>query len=62
MSELLKQLAEELYYGEATAVARLTQEALDSGLSPHEVLADGLIAGMNVARVQPVPARGPRRC
>ncbi|MCZ7567984.1 MAG: corrinoid protein [Ardenticatenaceae bacterium] len=48
MSQLLTQMAEDLYYGDGEAVARATQEALESGLSPHEILADGLIAGMNV--------------
>ncbi|HBY96924.1 MAG TPA: cobalamin-binding protein [Chloroflexi bacterium] len=48
MSQLLTQMAEDLYYGDEEAVARATQEALESGLSPHEILADGLIAGMNV--------------
>ncbi|HIP96901.1 MAG TPA: cobalamin-binding protein [Anaerolineae bacterium] len=47
MSELLKKLAEDLYNGDAESVAALTQKALDDGLTPAEVLENGLIAGMN---------------
>ncbi|MCD6555106.1 MAG: corrinoid protein [Anaerolineae bacterium] len=47
MSELLKKLAEDLYNGDAESVAALTQKALDNGLTPAEVLENGLIAGMN---------------
>jgi len=47
VSELLKKLAEDLYNGDAESVAALTQKALDNGLTPAEVLENGLIAGMN---------------
>jgi len=47
VSELLKKLAEDLYNGDAESVAALTQKALDDGLTPAEVLENGLIAGMN---------------
>lgn len=44
----LEQLTEELILGNATAVARLTGEALKAGLAPHTILESGLIAGMNI--------------
>ena len=47
MSDTLNQLAEKLYDGDADAVAELAQRALDEGLTPAEVLHDGLIAGMD---------------
>src|SRR5690606_13295002 len=37
-----------LYEGNGPEVAKMTQAALDEGLTPQEVLADGLIAGMSV--------------
>lgn len=45
--ELLEKLAKEIYNGNAEAVAALTQEALDAGLSPEEILNQGMIAGMD---------------
>ncbi|MBC7223706.1 MAG: corrinoid protein [Anaerolineae bacterium] len=45
--ELLERLAKEIYEGNAEAVAALTQEALDAGLSPEEILNQGMIAGMD---------------
>jgi len=47
MSETLEQLAEKLYKGDATAVAELTQTALDEGVSAGGVLSGGLVAGMD---------------
>ncbi len=47
MSDILKQIAEKLYDGEDDAVAELTQKALDEGMTPEEVLNDGLLAGMD---------------
>jgi 5-methyltetrahydrofolate--homocysteine methyltransferase len=47
MSDTLKQMAEKLYSGDADAAAALTQQALDEGLSPGQVLNDGLVAGMD---------------
>ena len=45
---ILEQLCEELIVGNATAVTRLTTQALEAGLSPQTILDEGLIAGMNV--------------
>lgn len=51
MADILKQMAESLYNGEADDVADLVQQALDQGIKPDEILAGGLIAGMdNVGR------------
>ncbi|HIC94650.1 MAG TPA: cobalamin-binding protein [Anaerolineae bacterium] len=47
MPRILQEIASNLYKGEEEAVAKLVQEALDQGLSPEEILADGLIAGMD---------------
>ncbi len=44
----IEQLTEELILGNATAVVRLTIEALEAGIPPHAILDAGLIAGMNV--------------
>jgi 5-methyltetrahydrofolate--homocysteine methyltransferase len=44
----LSALAESLINGKADDVRKLTQEALDGGVSPAEVLNDGLIKGMGV--------------
>ena len=51
MSEL-KQLSESLQNGDMEAVRELTAQALDAGLSPAEILSDGLIAGMNIVGVK----------
>jgi len=47
MSDILKQIAEELYDGDDDAVAELTQRALDGGMTPAEVLNGGLLVGMD---------------
>ncbi|MGQ9599672.1 MAG: corrinoid protein [Anaerolineae bacterium] len=47
MGNLLEQLADKLYEGNARAVAEFTQRALDEGLPPVEVLNRGLIMGMD---------------
>ena len=47
MSKILQKIASNLYKGDREAVAELAQEALDQGLSPGEILADGLMAGMD---------------
>jgi len=47
MSEVLKCIADSLYVGDAGVVSDLTQMALDKGLSAEEVLAGGLVAGMD---------------
>jgi len=45
--ELLTKISEDLYKGDAKSVTSLVQEALDSGLSPGNILEKGLITGMN---------------
>jgi 5-methyltetrahydrofolate--homocysteine methyltransferase len=44
----LQALAEALIRGDRDTTATLTQEAIDEGVSPKEILDDGLVAGMNV--------------
>jgi len=46
MSETLIEISVKLYAGDDDAVAQLTRNALDEGLSPREVLQDGLLKGM----------------
>ena len=48
MSDILKQIAENLYEGENEKVAELVQKALDSGLAVNEILQNSLIAGMDI--------------
>ena len=45
--DVLERLAKEIYNGNAEAVVALTKEALDAGLSPEEILNQGMIAGMD---------------
>ncbi len=47
MTDILATIASNLYDGEDEAVAHLVQQALDQGLTPAEILAGGLIAGMD---------------
>ena len=48
MADILQEIATNLYNGEDEKVAQLVQKALDDGMTPQEVLNDGLIAGMDV--------------
>jgi 5-methyltetrahydrofolate--homocysteine methyltransferase len=48
MSELLGKISESLMAGNIEKVVSLTQEALDSGASPKDILDQGLLAGMDV--------------
>ena len=48
MTDILHDIASRLYDGEEEAVAGLVRQALAQGLSPHQVLQGGLIAGMDV--------------
>lgn len=50
--EILQQISESLQAGNAPKVAELVKKALDYGISPNDVLLDGLIAGMNVIGVK----------
>lgn len=45
--ELLTKVREDLYKGDANSVASLVQQSLGSGLSPGQILEEGLIAGMD---------------
>lgn len=47
MPDILPTIAKKLYAGEEEEVARLVQQALDEGMTPSEVLKNGLIAGMD---------------
>jgi 5-methyltetrahydrofolate--homocysteine methyltransferase len=44
----LQALAEALIRGDRDTVGKLTQEAVDEGLAPKQILDEGLVAGMNV--------------
>ena len=44
---VLKQMAEALYNGESAKVADFTKQALSSGMTPGQILNEGLIDGMN---------------
>ncbi|MBU2611230.1 MAG: corrinoid protein [Chloroflexi bacterium] len=48
MLNLLKQMQTDLYDGDMDAVEAATRKAIDDGMSPKEILDDGLIAGMDV--------------
>jgi 5-methyltetrahydrofolate--homocysteine methyltransferase len=47
MSELLQKIASNLYEGEDEVVAGLVQQALDQNMMPEDILAGGLVAGMD---------------
>lgn len=44
----LNELAQAIIAGKAPVAKQLTQAAIDEGLSPQEILNDGLVAGMSV--------------
>ena len=46
--EILEQIAEQLIVGKADNVRELVQKAIDDGISPGDVLNNGMIAGMGV--------------
>lgn len=48
MEKLFEKMAEKLINGEQAEVKELTQEALDKGAVPREILDKGLLAGMDV--------------
>jgi 5-methyltetrahydrofolate--homocysteine methyltransferase len=47
MADILQKIASNLYEGDDQEVAALTQQALDEGVDPSDVLQGGLIAGMD---------------
>ena len=46
MSELFAKMAEALIAGKVDEVSNLTKEAVDGGLSPQDILEQGLLAGI----------------
>jgi len=46
--ELLEQISASLQAGDDTRVAELTQQAIDASIAADDILANGLIAGMDV--------------
>ncbi|MDR3254969.1 MAG: corrinoid protein [Synergistaceae bacterium] len=48
MSELLKEISENLQIGKAKIVAELVGRALSEGIPPQKILDDGLLAGMGI--------------
>jgi len=47
MSKILEQLATAIIEGDIDNTPTLVQKALDEGLTPHAILNDGMVAGMN---------------
>jgi 5-methyltetrahydrofolate--homocysteine methyltransferase len=47
MTDVLQEIASNLYDGKEEAAAQLVQQALDQGADPQEILDDGLLAGMD---------------
>lgn len=47
MADILQEIASNLYDGDDGTVSELVQKALDQEMSPEEILAGGLIAGMD---------------
>ena len=45
---ILNEISENLQKGKAKIVVELVQKALDEGVSPNEILNDGLLAGMGI--------------
>jgi Predicted cobalamin binding protein len=48
MSAILNEISENLQMGKAKVVAELVQKALDEGLTPVQILDEGLLAGMGI--------------
>ena len=49
---LLEELAESIIAGNAQKAEELTKQALEQGMSPGEILNNGLVAGMNVVGIK----------
>ena len=49
---ILVNISEELQKGKAKVVSQLVAEALESGISPNDILTEGFVAGMNVVGVK----------
>lgn len=52
MTEILSDLAQYIIAGDAANVQALTEKAIEAGLTPADILNNGLIAGMNVVGVR----------
>ena len=48
MPNIIEQMQTDLYDGDINAVEAATRKAIDEGLTPKEILDDGLIAGMDM--------------
>jgi corrinoid protein of di/trimethylamine methyltransferase len=48
LEELYELMHEDLYFGYAEEIEEEVQEALSRGIPPHEIVTDGLVAGMDV--------------
>jgi corrinoid protein of di/trimethylamine methyltransferase len=48
MNEILNEISTQLQAGKAPKVKELVQQAVDQGLSPQDILENGLLAGMNI--------------
>jgi corrinoid protein of di/trimethylamine methyltransferase len=48
LEELYELMHEDLYFGYAEEIEEEVQEALSRGITPHEIVTDGLVAGMDV--------------
>ena len=46
--ELLEQMGDDLYDGLSDEVVKATEEAISRGMSPHRILQEGLVAGMEI--------------
>ena len=52
MNEILNTIAEAIIKGDALNVQNITQQAIEDGFTPNQILDQGLIAGMNVVGVR----------
>lgn len=52
MNEILDTIAEAIIKGDAIDVKKITQQAIEDGFTPKQILNQGLIAGMNVVGVR----------
>jgi methanogenic corrinoid protein MtbC1 len=48
LEELYEQMGDDLYDGYQEEVVEGVQEALGRGITPYDVLTDGLVAGMDI--------------
>lgn len=48
MTEIINEISEELQEGKVSKVKELVQKALDEGVSPQDILNNGLLAGLDI--------------